>query len=322
VTSIKSLGGKTGNRMYRNDGTGVFTDATDHANVRDGQWGWGASMQDFNNDGWLDIYHDNGWQIPEFDFDKARMFVSNGNATFTEMAAPLGLAHDKQGRGVACFDYDRDGDIDIFVANCDQNAILFRNDGGNASNWLDVKLVGPSPNVEQIGARVTAVVGSSRQMWEIRCGNNFNSQDPAEVHFGLASAATVDSLIVRWTDGSQSVMTGVPANQRLVLNQSAVSAPLAGVEPLYRLAGAEPNPFRAATAVRFDLASRAFVDLSVFDVGGRLVRTLVRGEVGAGSHRRDWDGRDASGRPVASGTYFVRLNGGEFPAVSKVVRID
>jgi uncharacterized repeat protein (TIGR01451 family) len=217
---------KDGNRMYRNLGDGTFEDATDHANVRDGQWGWGATFQDFNNDSWLDIFHTNGWQIPQYNLDASVLFVSDGDATFTEMGAALGVADTDQGRGTACFDYDRDGDIDIFVANCDQPARLYRNDGGNAANWLDVKLVGPSPNTEQIGARITAKIPGSSQLWEMRAGNNFQSQDPAEAHFGLGVATEVDSLVIRWTDGSVTTLLDVPANQRLVVDQSA-SADLA-----------------------------------------------------------------------------------------------
>jgi PKD repeat protein len=232
---------KNGNRMYRNLGNGTFEDATDHANVRDGQWGWGATFQDFNNDGWLDLYHTNGWQHPQWDFDAARLFVSDGDATFTEMGAALGVADTDQGRGVACFDYDRDGDIDIFVSNCDQPARLYRNDGGNAKHWLDVKLVGPPPNTEQIGARITAVVGGSSQLWELRAGNNFESQDAAEAHFGLGTATDVDTLRVEWRDGSVTTLMDVPADQRLVLSGGGCwpvpaadfsAAPTSGTAPL------------------------------------------------------------------------------------------
>ena len=73
-------GGYTGNRLYRNEGGGVFSDATDEAGVRDGGWGWGSCMEDFDNDGDLDIFHTNGFDSDfavnagfEFDLAKGRL---------------------------------------------------------------------------------------------------------------------------------------------------------------------------------------------------------------------------------------------------------
>lgn len=69
-----------------------------------------------------------------------------------------------------------------------------------------------------------------------------------------------------------------------------------------------PNPFNPSTTIRFDLAAGSAVDLRVFDVRGRLVRTLAAGiPYGQGRHTLLWDGRDDSGGPVASGVYVVEL---------------
>ena len=55
---------RDGNRLYRNEGNRVFSDATDEAGVRNGEWGWGASFVDLDNDGDLDIVHTNGMDWP------------------------------------------------------------------------------------------------------------------------------------------------------------------------------------------------------------------------------------------------------------------
>jgi hypothetical protein len=69
-----------------------------------------------------------------------------------------------------------------------------------------------------------------------------------------------------------------------------------------------PNPFNPSTTIQFDLpASGGLVRLQVFDVTGRLVRTLVSEPLGSGRHSVDWDGRDSRGQLVGSGTYFARL---------------
>ncbi len=69
----------------------------------------------------------------------------------------------------------------------------------------------------------------------------------------------------------------------------------------------QPNPFNPRTAIRFDLPTAGPVRLSVYDLAGRLVRVLVEGRIAAGSHEAVWDGRDADGRGMASGSYFARL---------------
>lgn len=71
--------------------------------------------------------------------------------------------------------------------------------------------------------------------------------------------------------------------------------------------GAVPNPFNPATALHFSLPDESRVDLRIYDVAGRLVRSLVSGPRPAGPNKVVWDGTDDSGRAVASGTYFARL---------------
>src|SRR5439155_20248763 len=83
-----------------------------------------------------------------------------------------------------------------------------------------------------------------------------------------------------------------------------------GVEPpglRAGLRGALPNPFRGGTVLEFSLARDASMELAVFDVLGREVRTLARGSVAAGVHRLDWDGRRDDGRAAGAGLYFARL---------------
>lgn len=68
-----------------------------------------------------------------------------------------------------------------------------------------------------------------------------------------------------------------------------------------------PNPFNPTTTISFDVPRAGPVSLAVFDVRGRLVRTLVDASLEVGRHRVTWDGRDAHGAAAASGVYFARL---------------
>jgi hypothetical protein len=72
-----------------------------------------------------------------------------------------------------------------------------------------------------------------------------------------------------------------------------------------RLKHARPNPFNPATTIAYSLAGRSNVAIRVYDVAGRVVRTLVDGEVEAGEHVLVWVGTTDSGKHAASGVYFV-----------------
>ena len=119
VTSIYNLddagGARFGNRLYRNDGNGVLADITVASRVDNGGWGWGACAADFDNDGRLDIFHVNGWEdgsIGDFAADRVRFYHGTESGVFQERAVQVGLDDTGQGRGVACFDVERDGDVD------------------------------------------------------------------------------------------------------------------------------------------------------------------------------------------------------------------
>ena len=90
----------------------------------------------------------------------------------------------------------------------------------------------------------------------------------------------------------------------------------------YALGANAPNPFNAATTIRFDLPVAAGARLEILDVLGRRIRVLVNGYFAAGSHQVTWDGRDAAGRSVSSGIYLCRLHAGEFHAVRKMLLLQ
>ncbi|MBD3162738.1 MAG: T9SS type A sorting domain-containing protein [Candidatus Eisenbacteria bacterium] len=69
-----------------------------------------------------------------------------------------------------------------------------------------------------------------------------------------------------------------------------------------------PNPFNPVTAIRFQIAQEGPIDLAVYDATGRRVATLADGVTAAGEHTVQWNGTDDEGRPVATGTYFYKLN--------------
>jgi hypothetical protein len=221
----------SGNRLYRNRGDGTFEDATDAAGVRVGYWGWGATFQDFDDDGHLDLYHVNGWgdaaivQTAEFVADPARLYVGNGRGAFVEQAATRGVADTAEGRGVVAFDFDRDGDLDLFVASNGGAPHLYRNDEV-PGRGITLLLRGLAPNTEAIGAIVDVQSGTTTKRRLVRAGSNFVSQDPTDMHVGLGDEAAAAATEVHWPGGAAMTTLGpAPAGATLVVNQIAPNAP-------------------------------------------------------------------------------------------------
>jgi hypothetical protein len=85
------------------------------------------------------------------------------------------------------------------------------------------------------------------------------------------------------------------------------------------LAPSRPNPVLSGTELAFELENPAQASLRIYDLSGKLVRTLVTGSLAAGSHTARWDTRDESGKPVASGVYYYRLEAGGLTATKQLV---
>lgn len=222
-----------GNRLYRNEGERVFSDQTDAAGVRDGGWGWGALFFDYDNDGDLDIAMTNGMDFlrgdhsgtGRFDGGPMRLWRNDGG-TMTDVAPIAGLTDARNGKGILTFDYDNDGDLDLFVVNNGDTGVLYRNDGGNDANWLRVRVVGTRLNRDGIGARVTVtpVTGGPAQVREIGSSSHFLGQSERIAHFGLGDEdASVAKVCVDWPDGANVCVEHVEPNTHLTVVQPPLS---------------------------------------------------------------------------------------------------
>jgi len=222
--------GVTGNRLYRNRGDGNFDDVTEQAGVRIGWWGWGSSFADFNNDGHLDLVNVNGFVGPtasEFWEDPTRLFMANGDGTFSERSQEAGIVDRAQGRGVVSFDFDGDGDLDLFIANNSGPPKLLRNDSKTSGGFLRVRL--DAARLNALGTRIYAETNGVTQMQVISAGNNYVSQQPHEVHFGFGQSTVVDQLRIVWPDGQEQTLVNIPVNQSLVIGAPTQPIPTLGL---------------------------------------------------------------------------------------------
>ncbi len=105
-------GNQVTSRLYINKGNLVFEDITESSGILNNSWATGAVMADVNQDGWQDIYICVSGNAPD---KKNLLFINNKNNTFTESAAQYGIADQRLSMHASFFDYDRDGDLDLFI---------------------------------------------------------------------------------------------------------------------------------------------------------------------------------------------------------------
>lgn len=106
-----------------------------------------------------------------------------------------------------------------------------------------------------------------------------------------------------------------------IVHGSGQSTPVEETPRLFKAYANFPNPFNPKTTIRFDLPRTTAVSLRVFDLSGRLVRTLVDETLQAASHSVDWNGQDDTGRNVASGVYYYRLAAGQDVTTHKMMLV-
>jgi hypothetical protein len=220
--------------LYHNNGDGTFSDVTFSSGVGiNNQYvAWGCGFIDFDNDGWTDLIQVNGHVYPEIEghdtgqtFKNPRLVYKNmGNGRFKDVSADMGpgISERFSSRGAAFGDYDNDGDIDALILNMNERPSLLRNDGGNAQNWIKIKLIGTKCNRSAIGARVRVVTGKHAQMDEVHTGTSVMSQSDLRLHFGLGTAQIVDVLEVKWpTTQKVERFTQVKVNQILTIREGS-----------------------------------------------------------------------------------------------------
>jgi enediyne biosynthesis protein E4 len=220
--------------LYHNDGKLHFSDVTYAAKIGQVSFtklSWGTGFQDFDNDGWPDIFVASGHVYPQVDaarlpqetYAQQNQVLRNlGDGTFADVTAGAGSGMQvvKSSRGVAFGDYDDDGRTDAVVVNMDEGVTLLHNTTRNSHHWLTVRSIGSRANRDGIGAVVRLRAGGREQVREVRSSGSFASSSDPRAHFGLGAATAVERLEVKWPGGATQTFTEVPIDRVVVVSEA------------------------------------------------------------------------------------------------------
>ena len=212
---LAHLTGET-NTLYRNEGRGLFRDATLAAGLGPPSLPWtgfGAGWVDIDNDSRLDVVVVNGavrrmakpGGLSDFG-QPNQVFRNLGNGSFEELSDRAGLAFgaDLVSRGAAFGDVDNDGDTDLLVSNNGGPVQLFLNAIGQDRSWVGLRVVHGSPERDALGAVVKLRLGDGRTITRrVRTGMSYASSNDPRVLFGLAEADALNETRLRWQDGAE-----------------------------------------------------------------------------------------------------------------------
>ncbi len=165
------------------------------------------------------------------------------------------------------------------------------------------------------GSQAATVGGGVTSYPNILIGGTADNTSAFTVEIAESLNDTVATLWVELESNSGAYQGVVRCELHIDLSGTGViDLPLAfGLRPCY------PNPFRGGTSMQLALPRRSEASLRIYSPAGRLVQILQDGELGAGTHTFSWDGKDSTGRSVASGVYFVRAESGQLAESRKLV---
>jgi hypothetical protein len=219
--------GLSSNKLFRNRAGQGFDDVTAEAGLDIPFAAMGSNFGDFDNDGWLDMYLGTG--EPNLNALVPNRMFRNLGGQFVEITASAGVGHLQKGHAVACGDWDRDGNVDIFIQmggavdGDKSHNILFQNPGHDHA-WITLKLVGTKTNRAAIGARIKVVTAGENPQTihrHISSGSSFGG-NPLEQTIGLAKADRIATLEIHWpTSDTTQVFHDVAVNQAIEITEEA-----------------------------------------------------------------------------------------------------
>ncbi|MBL0176409.1 MAG: CRTAC1 family protein [Ignavibacteria bacterium] len=287
---------------------------------------FGVVLLDLDLDGALDIWHCqyayNAAGASGEPTRRSRMYRNLGAPGYRLRDVTWQLGCVIHGAWTAArLDYDNDGDMDLVAASPTGGLLLFRNDVARAGRFLGIRLTGsPADKVpmDAYGAKIVVYAGG-RQFYRGNPSGGSGttaSQNSNEYHFGLGSVSGIDSVVVRYPNGSRRAYTTLLPDRKYTLAYDGTIS--TDAEPLAAAAGAWTlaAPRADKDLVQFALRGEGTLSAAraeVFDVIGRSVLSAPLGDVSAGMHAV------RAGRSLSAGMYVLRVSSASASVSAKFV---
>jgi hypothetical protein len=202
--------------LFENDGLGYFTNITEGSGLDVEGFFLQAKMEDFDNDGYVDLVHSGG---------SHRYFHNNGDKTFTEVGGTF--PGDDTMHSFAFGDVNRDGTVDLYASygggyvtpDNEHEDILWINDG-NDNHWITFELEGFQSNLDAVGAHVIITGDFGTQIREVRAGESYGITCTFSCHFGLGLSEYVETAVITWPSGLETIIENPEIDQYHVVNEA------------------------------------------------------------------------------------------------------
>jgi hypothetical protein len=217
--------------LYKNAGNGQFQDVTaltGLASLTSRLTAWGVGVFDFDNDGNKDVLTanadilDNSMELAHRPFALPnRVFRNLGNLKFEDVSSKAGPSFQVPAphRGAAFGDLNNDGKVDAVVNVLNGSPEIWMNRSKDHNHWIMLKLTGVKSNRDGLGTKIKITTTQGSQYNEATTAVSYNSSSDKRVHFGLGSAANVDSIELVWPSGIRQVLKNVKADQVLAITE-------------------------------------------------------------------------------------------------------
>ena len=272
-----------------------FSEIGQMSGIHQTEWSWSPLLADFDNDGYKDLIITNGFpkDVTDKDFANYRSAVGNiaslallndsipvvkipnyafrnkGDLTFEDVTGPWGLEQPSFSNGASFADLDNDGDLDYVINNINSEASIYENrlyapgkKKEAAGNFLRIALRDGSNRKSPVGAKVTLFNNGAVQFYENSIYRGFLSSVENIAHFGLGSTASVDSVVVQWSDGNTQKLVDPEINKLLTVEYKASSAAVFTAAPRAS-ASALMTPLAGAFGLAFKHEEDDKIDFNV-----------------------------------------------------------